>query len=335
VVGGDLPLDDLYMTLVHQDSTTPGLLAVTPTGNGLLRLRLNRPISLHTLNAHPGNCRLRPYGRAAASIPCIAFRERFHPRSDELHLLFPEVPADTYRLTVRYDDNAPPLERDSVRIEWPEDQSRPVLDSLTPPDGASLAADEVTIRLDLSEPIDTTALTPQTFVLTEIADDSIPANLRLVWHDPMHLELAPDVVSAGAKYVLDITEFEIADPAGNTLGDSLFSRTFSVLSEDDMGAIAGRIDMRIPARRGMTVMLTARDVSSGTEFHLPVRQQQYTIGVPAGRYVLSGFIDSNNNERRDLGSADPWEPAETKASHPDTISVRARFETAGVEFVFD
>lgn len=334
VVGGDLPLDDLNMTLVQQDSTTPGLIAASVTNNGLVRLRLNRAIPLHTLSINPGNCRLRPYDGTNTSIPAATFRERFQEQARELHFVFNNLQNGVYSLSLQHTHDVSPLTEDSLTVEWPEDRSRPEIDSLTPAEGASLTVNQVDINLVLSEPIDTASLTSQTFTLVETGDSSL-VSLRPVFRDPLHLELVPDVITPGGKYRLDITEFEVVDDAGNTLGDSLRSRTFSVLSEDDMGWIAGRIEMRLAARKGITVMLTARNVSTGSEFHLPVKRQEFTIGVPAGRYVLSGFIDSNNNARRDLGSVDPWELAETMADHPDTIAVRARFETAGINFVFE
>ncbi len=335
VVGGVLPLRNLSMTLVPQDSTTPGLVAASTTGDGLIRLRLNRSIPLHTLNAHPGNCRLHLGDGTRTSIPAVTFRERFRDEAKELHFVFREVEDGTYRLSLQYLHGVSALEHDSLVVVWPVDRSRPVIDSLVPAEGAKLSADRVEIGITLSEPIDTTALTSQTFVLTESSDDSTRVGLRLVWRDPLRLELVPDVISPGGDYRLDITEFEIIDAAGNTLGDSLRSRSFSVFSEDDLGWIAGRIKMLLAARKGMTVVLIARNVSTGAEFRLPVKRQEFTIGVPAGRYVLSGFVDSNNNDRRDLGSVDPWMLSETMASHPDTITVRARFETAGVEFTVE
>lgn len=336
VVGGDLPLDALHMTLVPQDSTTPGIISAATTPNGLIRLRLNRPVSLHTINVNPGNCRLHPYDNSNVSIPAVTFRERFRQEAKELNLLFRGVEEGTYSLALQYLDGVIPLERDSLEIEWADDEVRPEIDSLIPAPGDELTLDQVEIKMILSEPIDTTALTTETFALnTVLGEDSIAADLKLVWTDPLHLELVPDEVTPGAEYRLDITEFEIVDDTGNTLGDSLFSRSFRVLSEDDMGWIVGQINMMLPAMKGMPMVLTARNVSTGAEFHLPVKQDRFTIGVPAGRYVLSGFIDSNNNGRRDLGSVVPWKPAETMSSHADTIAVRSRFETAGIDFTFE
>ena len=49
---------------------------------------------------------------------------------------------------------------------------------------------------------------------------------------------------------------------------------------------------------------------------------------------LNGFLDENGNGKLDYGTLTPFNNSETSAFHPDTIRVRTRFESAGVEFRF-
>jgi hypothetical protein len=58
------------------------------------------------------------------------------------------------------------------------------------------------------------------------------------------------------------------------------------------------------------------------------------VDLPGGKYLMSGFIDSDLDGERDNGSIHPFRLAETAASYPDTISVRPRFETTGITFEF-
>lgn len=60
----------------------------------------------------------------------------------------------------------------------------------------------------------------------------------------------------------------------------------------------------------------------------------YEWRLPPGRYVVSGFLDLNGNHLWDSGHAFPFRPSEPFRSLPDTILVRARWETGGTDIVF-
>jgi hypothetical protein len=62
--------------------------------------------------------------------------------------------------------------------------------------------------------------------------------------------------------------------------------------------------------------------------------RDFKIDVPAGKYLVSGFLDTDGDGRRGLGSAVPYRFSETVLVYTDTIAVRARFETAGVQLEF-
>ena len=90
----------------------------------------------------------------------------------------------------------------------------------------------------------------------------------------------------------------------------------------------------VPGRTNDEVLLTFAQVGSNQEYELPVSGRNFSIELPAGKYVLSGFVDSNGNGEKDAGSVQPFEFSESRAVLADTVAVRARFETAGIEFLF-
>ncbi len=53
-----------------------------------------------------------------------------------------------------------------------------------------------------------------------------------------------------------------------------------------------------------------------------------------GKYFLSGYMDLNHNQAFDLGLVNPYSPMEPFAVYPDTIYVRSRWETEGIELKF-
>ena len=79
----------------------------------------------------------------------------------------------------------------------------------------------------------------------------------------------------------------------------------------------------------------AKEISSQLEYSRKTTDRRFKFELPAGKYLLSGFIDRNENDELDHGRLNPFVPAETDAVYTDTVSVRARFETAGIEFLFD
>ncbi|MCH7691762.1 MAG: hypothetical protein IIA17_12070, partial [candidate division Zixibacteria bacterium] len=70
---------------------------------------------------------------------------------------------------------------------------------------------------------------------------------------------------------------------------------------------------------------------SKQSYHLRLLNKTFYIDLPAGKYLLSGYIDEDDSGRRGKGSVWPYTFAETYFKYDDTISVRARFETAGIE----
>ena len=61
----------------------------------------------------------------------------------------------------------------------------------------------------------------------------------------------------------------------------------------------------------------------------------YEWKLPSGRYRFSAFLDENHNSVHDAGSPFPFIPSEPFRSLPDTILVRARWETRGIDFTFN
>jgi len=207
----------------------------------------------------------------------------------------------------------------------------PAITTFTPA-AAPVFARDLHVSIAFSEPIDTTGLNAQSFTLWQ--GKTTPLGYHHTWDDPFHLSITPDSVVAGASYRLDITEPDLRDLAGNPLGDTLKSYSLATLADDSLGSVTGSITIDLPDRRLSPVMLTFRQVPSGQTFPLTSTDRQIRLPLPAGKYLLSGFIDANKNGRRELGSIDPFTLSETFARYPDTVAVRARFETTGLTLVF-
>ena len=180
-----------------------------------------------------------------------------------------------------------------------------------------------------SEPLDTTRMTETTFELWR--DTTAMLEMTRQWLDPFRLRFDTDALKPGQTYQMKMIEFDIVDRANNMLGDSLRVFTFKTLDSDSLGSVTGRVSIELATRTGDPVVLTFRQYGTQYEYTLRADTGSFLIDVPAGKYALSAFVDSDGDGKRSLGSIYPYQYSETFAVYPDTIRVRTRFETSGIE----
>ncbi|RME18807.1 MAG: hypothetical protein D6800_15090, partial [Candidatus Zixiibacteriota bacterium] len=252
--------------------------------------------------------------------------------SAKVSFFFGDIPEGTYELAVTASPDRPQMTFPSVDISRPDDRQPPEVLEFSPT-APSVFAGEADLWLAFSEPIDTTRLRDNSLVLWR--DDTAAVPLTRQWSGPMALHLLPEKLIPGARYRLDLTAFDFLDLAGNALGDSLRSYSFLLYNDDSLGTISGHVAVELPDRRSAPVVLTFRRVPRGRSFDLSTDSPVFRIDVPAGKYLLSGFVDSNRDGHYTPGTLHPWRLSETRAEYADTIQVRARFETAGIELTFE
>ncbi len=248
-----------------------------------------------------------------------------------LNLWFGRLVPATYELHLDGDEL---MRFDGIEVSDAVDETGPKILSRTPEDESPVLRAELDIGISFSEPIDTANLTTQTFVLTNTAtEETLP--LHIAWPTRMVVSLEAEGLESGQSYRLDITEFELTDLTGNRLGDSLQSHTISLVNEEDLGSISGLVKILVAGRENHPVELTIENVDNRAKYSRMVVTGEFDIAVPAGKYLLRAFVDSDRDRAPGYGSLDPFAYAETQAVHADTIAVRARFETAGIEFIID
>ena len=331
IVSDEHALEDLIMTLVSKDTTVPEILNVTVNPDGLLRTRLSRSIGLEFLKAQPDLAVMVDEADSLMRFPALTFQEYQDDSATMLSFWFGSLPAATYELRLDGDET---MRFDGVEVSATEDNTEPTILALTPEDDSPIMMVDLDLGINFSEPIDKTGLTPQTFVLTNLATEEVLL-VQLAWRTLMAISLEPEGLESGQSYRLDITEFELADLAGNRLGDSLRSQTITLVNEEDLGAISGLLKVLVAGRENDPIELTIENVDNRASYRQMVLTGEFVVAVPAGKYLLKGFVDSDRNGTAGYGSLDPFAYAETQAVHADTIAVRARFETAGIEFIIE
>jgi hypothetical protein len=331
VVGGPLPLDDLQLFLTSQDTVVSEVISASFTPDGLVKVRLSRTVPLDLLMSSPGNLMLKSQADSThvhAARVCLEFGQE---STSVLNCYHGWIGEGSYNLELTYDVTRPALHYRGIEVKPMADKNPPAIVEFQP-DNVPQLLEDVRIRTTFSEPLDTTAITAGTFVLQEAGGEMVP--LILNWEDVFRLRLLPEKLREGQAYKVAVTEFELVDLAGNILGDSLLEYPFSIIDLDSLGVISGSITVNIPGEESSPVNLSFQRIGSAQRYETTAKGRSFSIDVPAGKYLLSGFIDSDLDGHKGKGSIYPFRLGEPSSSYPDTISVRARFETMGIEIQF-
>jgi len=150
--------------------------------------------------------------------------------------------------------------------------------------------------------------------------------------DPGEWRFAPDEQWAfGDTIEVRMDSVNVTDLWGNPvkIADSVF--TFSIISENELGSMAGQF--RSVWKKDNYIILRVRKLG-GKKL---IRSAGFYLGstfsfswLPEGKYLIDGFWDKNRNGLADTGLLWPYTPAEWIFSHPDTISIRKRWETSDI-----
>ena len=329
-IGGDLALDSLKLSLTEQDTAAVTVISASYTADGIVRARLSSPVNVESIVKEPSLMVLRPVADSSVTITGQAITESDSDISDELGIYAGPLDEGVYSLRILYDSTQPELVFDSLRVKPKEDSKPPEMTFR--PDPLPQFLEQLVMEAVFSEPLDTTVISEQTFQL--FGADGTQLALASQWVDRLRLRFESPDIAAGVSYRLRTTEFEIADLAGNTMGDSLIEHTIRTVNPDSLGTISGDIDIQLPDRAQAPAILEFTRVDNKQTFDLPVAGEQFKIDLPAGKYFANGFIDANENGIRDLGRAVPYRFSESATVYPDTIAVRARFETTGITVEF-
>ena len=325
-------LDRLHLTLVEQDSTTPGIITARQTDDGLIQVRLNRGIDLFALRQDRGRCWLTDTGQTKIAFRSLMYREIGDSSASSINAYFPNLTEGVYDLHLIYDTGRDGLIFPGLRVQDQEDQTPPTVISFEPAEGNLPIADEVVLTWIFSEPV----TVDEEYAVRVIQGDSgqaLPVTIRRPGQ--FCLEVVPDSLIPGLDYRAEMAEFEVSDLAGNILGDTLRSFAFGTANPDKLGWIVGTVRLELSDDATGPVHLRLRSPDGKRNFPAVTIDDGFRVELPAGDYLLSGYIDANQNDVRDYGHVWPYQFAETYAEYTDTITVRAKFETTGIEFTIE
>ncbi len=329
--GSSTFLDELYLEMSGPKKKELTIASAFYTADGLIKIRFNRKTDLGYLKHHLNLITFSSISDPSRIAAAQAVLESHLDTSSVLTVYPEKIDTGSYVISLVADSGALPVRFEGLTIGELKDKNPPVLIKFSPTDQPHFK-DKIDISALFSEPIDETKVTSGTFLLTSAGEQD--KSIQTTWPDPFHAALVADSLNEGERYSMSIAEFEIADLSGNVLGDSIKSFGFSSIDSDSLGSITGTVKVEFIDKMNSTKQLTFTSVSGNQSFDIKVLGNAFSMELPAGKYLMSGYLDENNNGYRDLGSTKPYTLAETFGKSADTIFVRARFETAGIEFKF-
>jgi hypothetical protein len=265
-----------------------------------------------------------------------ALKESGEPESSVFFFYFDSLINGEYTLEIAENvivssDSRSSLKSSPFLVEPVDDKNPPVIDSVTI-DNQKRFPDDSTVNIVFSEPC--RPLGALSEIITAMSDDSIKNDIEFDWSNSFNLKCHLTDLDWGVKYEIKINKTRFLDLSGNLMTDSSITYEFATYSEDSLGSVAG------------TIFIDTGDIDSkpyiiitglkGNEIiKESVLDKDFFYRLPPGKYLLKGFLDRNGNGHHDKGNLRPFDYAETMTIHPDTIRVRSRFESAGIEFYIE
>lgn len=142
---------------------------------------------------------------------------------------------------------------------------------------------------------------------------------------------AKQALKAGSECKLSVDLKRLEDRAANTGADSVWSIAFSVTDPGETGSMSGRV---IGLEHGLGVVgVRPLTGTTGLErFATASDSGGFLVEkVPPGKYVVWGWEDRDGDGAYSAGRLAPFGFAERFGFCPDTVTVRARWESEGVE----
>ena len=319
-------IENLTLALTSQDTLPYKIISAVLNNDRVLQLRLSKQLNLNQLSA-TDSIRLSLGSTQLTAVPIPP------PDSESFSTIrayFGPLTAGVGQLRWTIEPDQPTATFDSLRISAPDDSTRPMIIGVWP-DSRPLLGVDTAVHLYFSEPISFGKMSDTAVTIGSLKDSSRLLSTNAI-RSPFELELSPQGLTSGQQYLVRVRQNEMPDLSGNPIGDSVVQYTFSILNSDSLGWLEGHITRPASDSGSRTVLLLRKLKDTRSLRH--VSTDTFKIALPAGKYLLGGFVDRNGNGLFDRGMIFPFTLSEPFRPLTDTVSVRARFETAGVEVQF-
>jgi len=210
------------------------------------------------------------------------------------------------------------------------DTFHPGLVGFNPPANSRLHQGRNFIELTFSKKMDTLQRGAISLVYLDAQDTLVPV---IGQPDSWRASFPVNTDLAGRLNVELYGEL-IQDVNGQKMVDSLKVIQFMVLTKDSLGTLTGSVGLS--EEKGdvflKLISISGNDLALEEKVNAP---GTFRFGnVPNGMWWIQGWSDRDGDGLWNSGVAVPFNPSEPVHILTDTLDVRARWETAGVSFIF-
>lgn len=210
----------------------------------------------------------------------------------------------------------------------------PNLQELWPPDSAEGIFLDAPISLCFDE-----AIEPISAETSIVVYDSarVPLVGRFQWIHGAKLVFYPDRdLGAGKVYSISLNAFGIRDLAGNAMGEGVLDTRFETVEAEKLGSLSGKVRRQgLPDSGKVFLQAYALERGGGKSLEVTQAGEYHFEDLLPGRYLVSAFLDLDGNGKFSWGRPIPFVPAEPFWVSQDTVRIRSRWETGGVDVLLE
>ena len=214
------------------------------------------------------------------------------------------------------------------------DTTGPKVISTSPKDGETNVPQDVEIKLVFDEPPSHSSV-KSSFSLSD--SNGVLTSGESSWENPNTFIFSPDVFLSGRmEYQIELRGENILDLFGNSMSDSVLYFTFTTLNPDTLGSLSGNIQILGNTKSKEIVAMVSLIDKAKKRYQksLPQFGPFLFENILPGKYRAGAYIDLNGDGNLSIGNPKPFVWCEPFTFFPDTVRVRSRWETEGVELKF-
>ena len=205
--------------------------------------------------------------------------------------------------------------------------------STLPPDKEKNVFLVTQIRIYFDEPPEKNSV-ENSFTLTDANGREVAGTKE--WENPTACVFSPDSLLEGkTEYKMEFKE-NLKDLLGNPLKTFPFIVNFTAIDPETLGSLSGKVEL-LDTEKKEGIFIIAQKFEPPTVNYQKVLEKPGNFlfdAILPGKYIISAFLDADGNKKFSLGNPCPFIPSELKVFYSDTVSVRSRWETEGVDLQF-
>lgn len=326
---------NLNFSLTREDTSSAGLVRAAPAHHRMLEVILSEPLLLEqsaqiAIRDSAQNTALEVLGSEIDPADPAIVRVYTAPLSESVY---------TGQISGLRDASGNPLPEAGLpfrfRGKTREDTVRFRLNRVKPSARQKNVRYDAALQFEFSQPADTLSLRRGIRLLNA---DSLEVPGAWEFYNLRMPRFTPDsLLHKGSPYLIRIDSAAVRSLFGAALKDSagMGYYPFDTWPWEELGEISGTVRT---AKAGWDQALLEAVAFSGSKESfktVAATNNPYQIPfLPEGTYQVTATIDVNRNRRFDRGSTVPFRYAEPFLIYRDTVTVRKRWTTDGIDFFF-